>query len=55
MAISIISSSQILALGFLQFMAIQSLRPYFQGFTAVTDIAGGFSTWRENELPTTIH
>lgn len=22
------------------------------GFTAVTDIAGGFSTWRENELPT---
>ncbi|CAD6341891.1 unnamed protein product [Miscanthus lutarioriparius] len=24
------------------------------GFTAVTDIAGGFSTWRENELPTTI-
>ncbi|EER90414.1 hypothetical protein BDA96_10G347700 [Sorghum bicolor] len=25
------------------------------GFTAVTDIAGGFSTWRENELPTTIH
>ena len=26
----------------------------FQGFTAVTDIAGGFSTWRENELPTAI-
>lgn len=24
------------------------------GFTAVTDIAGGFATWRENELPTTI-
>lgn len=24
------------------------------GFTAVTDIAGGFSTWRESELPTTI-
>ncbi|XP_066376884.1 thiosulfate sulfurtransferase 16, chloroplastic-like [Miscanthus floridulus] len=24
------------------------------GFTAVTDIAGGFSTWRENELPATI-
>uniref|UniRef100_J3MHR8 Rhodanese domain-containing protein n=1 Tax=Oryza brachyantha TaxID=4533 RepID=J3MHR8_ORYBR len=22
------------------------------GFTAVTDIAGGFSAWRENELPT---
>uniref|UniRef100_A0A0E0LFT5 Rhodanese domain-containing protein n=1 Tax=Oryza punctata TaxID=4537 RepID=A0A0E0LFT5_ORYPU len=22
------------------------------GFTAVTDIAGGFSSWRENELPT---
>ncbi|RCV23250.1 hypothetical protein SEVIR_4G296300v4 [Setaria viridis] len=23
------------------------------GFTAVTDIAGGFSSWRENELPIT--
>ena len=23
----------------------------FQGFTAVTDIAGGFSAWRENGLP----
>lgn len=22
-----------------------------QGFTAVTDIAGGFSSWRENGLP----
>jgi hypothetical protein len=23
----------------------------FQGFTAVTDIAGGFSAWKENGLP----
>ena len=26
---------------------------HFQGFTAVTDIAGGFSSWRDNGLPIT--
>ena len=30
-----------------------SLCKHFQGFTAVTDIAGGFSSWRDTKLPIT--